>query len=67
MINEVKTPRAEQEDALSKREVADRFRVTIRTIDSWMSTRKMPYYKIGKSCYFKWLAVQKWADTYSVN
>jgi hypothetical protein len=49
------------EDALTKADLAKRFGKTARTIDNWMASG-LPYYKLGKSCYFKWSAIQKWID-----
>lgn len=36
------------EDCLTKEDLAQRYRVTVRTIDNWMRVG-MPYYKILKS------------------
>lgn len=49
------------EDCLTKEDLAQRYRVTVRTIDNWMRCG-LPYYKILKSVRFKWTAVQRWID-----
>ncbi|MBM3834567.1 MAG: helix-turn-helix domain-containing protein [Verrucomicrobia bacterium] len=49
------------EDCLTKEDLAQRYRVTVRTIDNWMRVG-MPYYKILKSVRFKWSAVQQCID-----
>lgn len=38
---------------LTKIEVAELFQVSLRTIDNWIETRKVPYIKLGKSVRFR--------------
>jgi hypothetical protein len=38
---------------LTKSEIADRYRVTIGTIDHWMAARLLPYLKIGRVVRFR--------------
>jgi len=35
-------------DFLTKKEIADRYQVTIGSIDKWMKLRVIPFYKIGR-------------------
>ena len=49
------------EDCLTKEDLAQRYQVTVRTIDNWMRVG-LPYYKILKSGRFKWSSVQRWID-----
>ncbi|MBI1178729.1 hypothetical protein GC207_14950 [bacterium] len=45
------------EKFISKRIVARRLGKTVRTIDSWMQRRLVPYYKIGHTVSFRWSEV----------
>jgi excisionase family DNA binding protein len=37
---------------LTKREIASHCRVTARTIDNWMATHKLPFFRIGRTVRF---------------
>ena len=51
------------DEYLTKPEVAERLRKTIRTIDNWMKRGILPYYKMGRSVSFKWSDVERHLDT----
>jgi excisionase family DNA binding protein len=56
-------PARAADPVLTKRELAARLRVTVRTIDGWMKERYLPYLKIGRSVRFRWSEVdQQLAD-----
>lgn len=50
------------DEYLTKREVAERLRKKIRTIDNWMKRGILPYYKLGRTVSFKWSDVQAHLD-----
>jgi excisionase family DNA binding protein len=52
---------------LDKREIARRLNKSVRTIDVWMKSRRLPYCKVGRSVLFRWGAVLEKLDTYRVN
>ena len=39
---------------LTKREVAERLKVTVRTVENWQQRGVLPYVKIGKVVLFHW-------------
>jgi len=41
-----------------KADVAKRCKVSTRTIDSWMSQKKIPFIKVGRTVRFRWHAVE---------
>lgn len=43
---------------ITKPEVARRVEKTVRTVDGWMRSGLLPYYKIGRSVVFKWSEVE---------
>ena len=45
---------AGSDELIEKPETARRLRVSTRTLDDWMRTRKVPYLKIGKTVRFRW-------------
>jgi excisionase family DNA binding protein len=44
---------------LTKKDVAARIGVHVRTIDCWMSRRVLPYIKVGRAVRFRWAEVEK--------
>ena len=50
--NEPQGPRAKGE-CLVKKEVAAMYRVTPRTVESWMRTGQLPYVRIGRTVRFR--------------
>ena len=46
------------EPFIKKPEVAKRTQKTIRTIDGWMASGLIPYYRVGRSVLFKWSEVE---------
>ena len=46
------------EGFIGKVEVAKRLGKTLRTVDNWMQSGLLPYYKIGRSVVFKWSEVE---------
>jgi len=47
------------EEFINKHEVARRLKKTTRTVDNWMSSGLLPYYKIGRSVSFRWSEVEQ--------
>jgi excisionase family DNA binding protein len=39
---------------LTKTELANRLRISRRTLDNWQRLKRLPHFKIGKSCRYKW-------------
>ena len=50
------------EPMVTKKQVADRFQVDVRTITIWMRLGYLPYYRATHSVRFKWTDVQKFWD-----
>ena len=50
-------PEKVEDPMLTKKELAQRLGIGVRTVDSWMVRRVVPYFKIGKSVRFRWKEV----------
>jgi excisionase family DNA binding protein len=48
---------ASADEILSKPEVANRLRISTRTLDQWMRLGRVPFFKIGKTVRFRWVDV----------
>ncbi len=46
-----------ENDYITKSQVAERFQVTPRAIEAWMSKRLIPFQKIGRTVRFHWPTV----------
>ena len=55
------------DEILDKRETARRLHKSIRTIDSWMKARKLPFMKVGRTVLFRWSAILERLETFRVN
>ena len=49
----------EVEEFIGKEEVARRLKKAVRTIDNWMQSGRLPYYKINRSVTFRWSEVME--------
>jgi hypothetical protein len=60
---------SDDQGMLTKPELANRLRKSVRTIDAWMKGGpRIPYVKIGsKSVLFKWDSVLQWLNEFRVN
>lgn len=47
-------------DFVTKKELADRHNVKIRTIDNWIRTKNLPFYKFGSDIVFKDEELEVW-------
>jgi len=45
------------DEILEKHETAARLKISIRTLDEWMRSGRVPYIKLGKTVRFRWAAV----------
>jgi excisionase family DNA binding protein len=45
---------ASEDGYISKSQLAERMKVSTRTIETWMRERKVPYEKIGRTVRFHW-------------
>jgi excisionase family DNA binding protein len=52
---------------LSKRGLAPRLQISVRTVDEWMRKGRIPFLKIGKSVRFRLPDVLEKLDLYRVN
>lgn len=52
---------------LTKRELAERLRVSTRTVDEWMRQKRLAFLKCGKTVRFRWSDVLEKLQTYRVN
>lgn len=43
---------------MNKAEVAGRLRKTVRTVENWMESGILPYYKVGRSVVFRWSDIE---------
>jgi len=50
------------ESLLTKNEVAERAKVSVRTVDNWIRTGFVPYYKLGRTVRFKGSELQQCWD-----
>ena len=46
-----------EDEILAKHETADRLKISMRTLDQWMRSGRVPFLKIGKTVRFRWLDV----------
>ena len=56
-------PKPGGEKYLTRKEVAARFKVDVRTIDNWRVKYQMPHYCVGGQVRFKESQVEAWAET----
>ena len=55
------------EAALNKKQLAEHFGVSVRTVESWMARGCVPYYKLGKLIYFRISEVYAfWDERFSI-
>jgi excisionase family DNA binding protein len=47
---------------IDKLEVGRRLQVGVRTVEEWMSSGLLPYYKLGTTVRFKWSDVERHLD-----
>jgi excisionase family DNA binding protein len=52
---------------LTKRDLASRLQISIRTLDDWMRSGRVPFLKIGKSVRFRWDDVLEKLNQFRVN
>ncbi len=52
---------------LTKDEVAERLRLSVRTIDAHMRAKRLPFLKIGKTVRFRWADVLEKLNAFRVN
>jgi excisionase family DNA binding protein len=52
--NSTGNPIASEDEILAKNETADRLKISMRTLDQWMRSRRVPFLKIGKTVRFRW-------------
>jgi excisionase family DNA binding protein len=57
----------DSESLLTKRELAPRLRIAVRTLDDWMGKNRVPYIKVGKTVRFRWSDVVQKLAAYRVN
>jgi excisionase family DNA binding protein len=55
------------EEILDKLKLARRLDKSVRTIDAWMKSGRLPYIKIGRSVLFRWGAVLEKLEGFRVN
>lgn len=51
---------------LTKKELAQRLKKSVRSIENWMKLRYLPYIKIGHSVLFRWRDVVEALDRFHV-
>ena len=56
----------ETEILLTKKELAQRLKKSVRSIENWMKLRYLPYIKIGHSVLFRWRDVVEALDHFHV-
>jgi len=55
------------DEILDKRETARRLHKSVRTIDSSMKEKKLPFMKIGRTVMFRWSAILERLESFRVN
>jgi hypothetical protein len=66
---ESKLPARDADDVdclLTKKELAQRLKKSVRSIENWMKLRYLPYIKIGHSVLFRWRDVVEALDHFHV-
>jgi len=53
-MNPVESPTPDPNGFLTKRELAVRLKMTVRTVENWQRRGILPYMKIGKVVRFHW-------------
>ena len=53
----MKTPKETTDGLITKVELADRLKVSPRTVSTWMNCKALPHIKSGKTVRFDWAAV----------
>jgi excisionase family DNA binding protein len=48
---------------LTKAEMADRLRITLRTLTNMMNRHEIPYLKVGKRVLFRKSDIDKWLES----
>ena len=56
-IQQIRGLPAAIDEVLKKAETARRLNISTRTLDDWMKTGRVPYFKIGKTVRFRWTDV----------
>ncbi|MGH7977688.1 MAG: hypothetical protein ACREDS_10755 [Limisphaerales bacterium] len=51
---------------MTKKELAQRLKKSVRSIENWMKLRYLPYIKIGHSVLFRWRDVVEALDHFHV-
>lgn len=54
------------EGLLNKGQLADRLGVSVRTVDAWLKSKRIPHLKIGRTVRFRWQAVSESLDRFAV-
>ena len=52
---------------LTKRELAAKLKVSVRTLDEWMRRGRISYLKIGKSCRYRYADVLEKLQSFRIN
>jgi excisionase family DNA binding protein len=55
------------DEILDKPKLARRLDKSVRTIDAWMKSGRLPYCKVGRSVLFRWGAVLEKLEAFRVN
>jgi excisionase family DNA binding protein len=55
------------DEILDKPKLARRLHKSVRTIDAWMKSGRLPYCKVGRSVLFRWGAVLEKLEAFRVN
>ena len=56
------TPR----EILNKKQLAEYLNVSVYTIDTWVSQRRIPFYKIGRRVLFRKHKILEWIENFKV-
>ena len=55
-------PTAAVADVINKKQLAQRLGIGLRTVDTWMKKRYVPYLKYGKVVRFRWGEVERYLE-----
>jgi predicted site-specific integrase-resolvase len=55
------------EGLLTKFEIAERLKIAPRTLEIWRQKGRIPFFKIGKSCRYRWNDVIEKLQSFRVN
>ena len=54
LADKFRAAESQSEELLTKKGIAPRLKLSVRSVDDWMREGRLPYLKCGKSVRFRW-------------